>query len=459
MYLDDTIVASATPAGTGAVAIVRLSGRNALAILAKLWTPSSKRTVAPRTLRLGTVVDPETGATIDRVLAVAMPAPRSLTGEDVAEIHCHGGSYIVRRIVALAIRAGARHADPGEFSRRAFLNDRIDLTEAEAIADLVAAKSESALAQALSQLSGALAERITAIRSEVIAVRAHLEAEIDFADEDLNLPSRSDIARQIDRVACDVAILHDSFARGRRLRDGARAVIIGKPNVGKSSVLNLLLGVERAIVTPIPGTTRDVIEDSVHLGPYNLVLQDTAGVRESADQVERIGIERTLKSVGDADLIIAVFDSSRPLDDEDNAVLRLGNGRAGVALLNKRDRPQALVADQLLTVGLAMPTLRLCALDPADAAPLRDELKSAVESLAADSVGEEIAISRERHREALAAALRSLRIAEDSLGRDMPPEIVAVDVMAASDALGAITGEVATEEVLDAVFREFCIGK
>jgi tRNA modification GTPase len=459
MYLDDTIVASATPAGTGAVAIVRLSGRNALAILEKLWRPTAKRTAAPRTLQLGTIVDPETGATIDRVLAVAMPAPRSLTGEDVAEIHCHGGPYIVRRIVALATRAGARHADPGEFSRRAFLNGRIDLTEAEAIADLVAAKSESALAQALSQLSGALAERITAIRSEVIAVRAHLEAEIDFADEDLDLPSRSDIARQIDRVARDVAILHDSFARGRRLREGARAVIIGKPNVGKSSVLNLLLGVERAIVTPIPGTTRDVIEDSVHLGPYQLVLQDTAGVRESADQVERIGIERTLKSVGDADIIIAVFDSSGPVDDEDNAVLRLCNGRAGVALLNKRDRPQALAADQLRTVGLTMPTLRLSALDPNDAAPLRDELKSAVESLVAESAVEEMAISRERHREALAAALRSLRTAEDSLGRNMPPEIVAVDVMAASDALGAITGEVATEEVLDAVFREFCIGK
>jgi len=263
MYLDDTIVAPATAPGTAAVAIVRLSGRKALAILEKIWRPASADRAAPRTLRLGTVVDPESGALVDRALAVAMPAPRSLTGEDVAEIHCHGGPYIVRRVVGLAMRAGARMAEPGEFSRRAFLNGRMDLTEAEAIADLVGAQSESALGQALAQLSGALRERIGTLRAEVISVRAHLEAEIDFADEDLKLPSRDAIADEIGRVSNGVAILHDSFARGRLLRDGARAAIVGKPNVGKSSVLNLLLGVERAIVTPIPGTTRDVVEDLV----------------------------------------------------------------------------------------------------------------------------------------------------------------------------------------------------
>ncbi|MGH7865678.1 MAG: tRNA uridine-5-carboxymethylaminomethyl(34) synthesis GTPase MnmE [Candidatus Binataceae bacterium] len=459
MYLEDTIVAPATPPGTGAVAIVRLSGKNAIAILEKLWRPATKRAVAARELQLGNIVDPQTGATVDRVLAVTMPAPRSLTGEDVAEIHCHGGQYIVRRIVALAIRAGARMAEAGEFSRRAFLNGRMDLTEAEAVADLVAARSESALAQALSQLSGGLAERITAIRSELIALRAHLEAEIDFSDEDLNLPSSAELMFHLDRTMGDVAILHDSFARGRLMRDGARAVIIGKPNVGKSSVLNLVLGVERAIVTPIPGTTRDVIEDSIHLGPYQLVLQDTAGVRESADQVERIGIERTLKSVGDADLVIAVFDSSRPFDDQDDAVLRLCDGRPGIALLNKRDCQPAFSTDQLLGAGVSNPILPLCALDPTDAVPLKDELRSVIESLSGERAGEGIAISRERHRDSLATALRAMRAAAESLACGMPPEIVAVDVMAAADALGAITGEVATEDVLDAVFRQFCIGK
>ncbi len=459
MYLDDTIVAPATAPGTAAVAIVRLSGRKALAILEKIWRPASADRAAPRTLRLGTVVDPESGALVDRALAVAMPAPRSLTGEDVAEIHCHGGPYIVRRVVGLAMRAGARMAEPGEFSRRAFLNGRMDLTEAEAIADLVGAQSESALGQALAQLSGALRERIGTLRAEVISVRAHLEAEIDFADEDLKLPSRDAIADEIGRVSNGVAILHDSFARGRLLRDGARAAIVGKPNVGKSSVLNLLLGVERAIVTPIPGTTRDVVEDLVRLGPYAVMLQDTAGVRESDDQVERIGIERTHRSVADADLIVAVFDSSRPLDHEDEAVLRLCNGRPGVVLLNKRDRPQIVSAAQLREAGANAAILPICALDVADAIPLKSELKSAVEALWSESRGEGIAISRERHRDALGAALSSLAAARESLASAMPPEIVAVDVMAAADALGSITGEVATEDVLDAVFREFCIGK
>ncbi|MGH7947841.1 MAG: tRNA uridine-5-carboxymethylaminomethyl(34) synthesis GTPase MnmE, partial [Candidatus Binataceae bacterium] len=393
MYLDDTIVAPATAPGTGAVAIVRLSGRNAIAILEKLWRPVAKRSIAPRTLHLGNIIDPETGVTIDRVLAVTMPAPRSLTGEDVAEIHCHGGQYIVRRIVALAIRGGARMAEAGEFSRRAFLNGRIDLTEAEAVADLVAARSENALSQALSQLSGALAERINAIRAEVITIRAHLEAEIDFADEDLDLPPRAEITQQIDRAIGDVSVLHDSFARGRLMRDGVRAVIIGKPNVGKSSVLNLLLGVERAIVTPIPGTTRDVIEDSVRIGPHQLVLQDTAGVRESADHVERIGIERTVKSVGDADLVIAVFDSSRAFDEQDNAVLKLCDGLPGVALLNKRDCRRLFTVDRLREAGLKMPTMAFCALEPNDATPLKDELRSVIESLSGECAGEGLAIS------------------------------------------------------------------
>jgi tRNA modification GTPase len=459
MYLDDTIAAPATPPGIGAVAIVRLSGRRALEILRELWRPASNRPIAPRALSLGDVVDSETGALVDRALAVAMPAPRSLTGEDVAEIHCHGGPYIVRRILGLAMRAGARMAEPGEFSRRAFFNGRLDLTEAEAIADLVGAQSEGALRQALAQLSGGLRERIATLRAELISVRAHLEAEIDFGDEGLKLPSRDAISGEMDRVSNGVAILHASFSRGRLLRDGARAAIVGKPNVGKSSVLNLLLGVERAIVTPIPGTTRDVVEDLVRLGPYTVVLQDTAGVRESADRVERIGIERTRKSVADADLTVAVFDSSRPLDREDEAVLRLCNGRPGVVLLNKRDLPQVVSADHVREAGANAPILPICALDAADAIPLKDELKLAVEALSGEYRGEGIAISRERHRIALGATLRSLAAARESLAHAMPPEIVAVDVMAAADALGSITGEVATEDVLDAVFREFCIGK
>jgi tRNA modification GTPase len=458
VYIQDTIVAPVTPPGTGAVAIVRLSGPDASAILRAIWRPlRPRRELKPRALYLGEVRDPATGATIDRALAVIMPAPKSLTGENVAELQCHGGPYLVRRVVALAMAHGARMAEPGEFSRRAFLNGRIDLTEAEAIADLVAARSDSALQQAITQLGGALTERVGRLREAIIGIRAHLEAAIDFADEDLDLPSREAIADSIGDLIADIRLLRDSFARGRLMREGARATIIGKPNVGKSSILNLLLGMERAIVTPIAGTTRDVIEDSIRLGPWQLVIQDTAGVRESAEEVERIGVERTLAHAAEAELIVAVFDSSRPLEAEDRRVIELCRNRAGVAILNKRDLPSVLSCQSLGT--LQMPLLPFSALKADGLETLRDELTRAVEALAGGPAPDGIAISRERHRQALTAALEALERAQPAVLAAVPPELVAVDVMIAADALGAITGAVGAEDVLDAVFRQFCIGK
>jgi tRNA modification GTPase len=498
MYAADTIVAPATAPGIGAVAIVRLSGPRAFEILDAIFRPAHRAGRTPRMMRLGDVVDPATGARIDRALAVAMPQPASLTGEDVAEIQCHGGPFVVRRIVALALDAGARIAEPGEFTRRAFLNGRMDLAEAEAVADIVAARSDSALAIAIEQLSGALSARVAELRGQVIAIRAHLEVEIDFSDEDIRLPSRREVAAEIERLIADVAVLHDSFARGLLMRDGVRATIVGKPNAGKSSLLNLLLGADRAIVTAIPGTTRDVIEDSVQLGPYALVLNDTAGVRESADAVERIGIERTMRSARDADLLIAMFDSSRPLESADLDVIRLTDNRPGLAILNKRDLPAAISAADLRERGLSLPILPFSAINLDESATLRAELTKVIGALISGSslagVGPEpsptgrdaagrlsrkitgevsdalgapssptsniqIAISRERHRDALATALAALKNARASALSLMPPEIVAVDIMAAAAALGAITGEVSGEDILDAIFRDFCIGK
>ena len=483
MYATDTIVAPATAPGIGAVAIVRLSGPRAFEILDALFRPAHSAERAPRTMRLGDVVDPSTGAHIDRAMAVAMPHPGSLTGEDVAEIQCHGGPFVVRRIVALALAAGARLAEPGEFTRRAFLNGRIDLAEAEAIADIVDARSDSALANALSQLSGALSARVEELRAQVVAIRAHLEVEIDFSDEDIRLPSRREVANEIERLIADVAMLHDSFARGLMMRAGVHATIIGKPNAGKSSLMNLLLGADRAIVTAIAGTTRDVIEDSVQLGPYALVLNDTAGVRQSTDDVERIGIERTLRSARAADLLIAMFDGSRPLEPADLDVIRLTADRPGLAILNKRDLPAAISADDLRAQGLRIPILPFSAINLEQAAPLRAELTKAVAALVsgagtAPAISSErsvegsapsstmrsdnqnqIAISRERHRDALAIALEALKNARTSALSMMPPEIVAVDIMAAATALASITGEVSNEDILDAIFKNFCIGK
>src|SRR5208282_5812166 len=488
MYAADTIVAPATAPGIGAVAIVRLSGPRAFAILDSIFRPSHPADLTPRMMRLGDVVDPATGARIDRVLAVVMRRPASLTGEDVAEIQCHGGPFVVRRIVALALDAGARMAERGEFTRRAFLNGRIDLAEAEAVADIVGARSESGLAIAIDQLSGALSARVAELRAQVVAIRAHLEVEIDFSDEDIRLPSRREVGAEIERLIADVALLHDSFARGLLMRDGVRATIVGKPNAGKSSLLNLILGADRAIVTAVAGTTRDVIEDSVRLGPYALVLNDTAGVRDSTDDVERIGIERTVRSARDADLLIAMFDSSRPLESADLDVIRLTAGRPGLALLNKRDLPAAIAAADLREHGLNIPILPFSAIHLEEAGALRAELTKAIAALvspasylarsftgeaaecseagegsgaplATPSSNAQLTISRERHRDALSLALGALKNGRSAALSLMPPEIVAVDIMAAAAALGSITGEVSADDVLDAIFRDFCIGK
>jgi tRNA modification GTPase len=460
MYLEDTIVAPATPPGRGAVAIVRLSGPRALEIAQKLWHPRRHSArIGSRQLQFGDIRDPRDGKLLDRAMCVLMPGPRSLTGENIAELHCHGGVYLVRKIVELATAEGARLAEPGEFSRRAFLNGRIDLTEAEAIADLINARSAGALQQSLAHLAGALAARVHQLREQIIAIRAHLEAEIDFSYEEIDLPSRQAIAAEVVTLSENVAVLHQSFTRGRLLREGARAAIIGKPNAGKSSILNLLLGVERAIVTALAGTTRDLIEESVDLGDYALVLVDTAGIRESQEEVERIGISRARAAAEQADLLIAVFDSSRAFEGEDAAVIELTQGRSGIALLNKSDLPHCIGADDLRHRGLLLPIMNFCAVSGDGLTQFREALARVVEELTGSELGHEVLISRERHRDALSHTLQALESALSGLIGQMPPEIVAIEIAFAAEALGGITGEVSSEDVLDAIFREFCIGK
>ncbi|MBV8452644.1 MAG: tRNA uridine-5-carboxymethylaminomethyl(34) synthesis GTPase MnmE [Deltaproteobacteria bacterium] len=460
MYLEDTIVAVATPPGRGAIAIVRLSGPRAIEIALKLWRPrrESARIIAHR-LQLGDIRDPENGNMLDRAMCVLMRAPRSLTGENIAELHCHGGVYLVRKIVALAAAEGARIAEPGEFSRRAFLNGRIDLTEAEAIADLIDARSTGALHQSLAHLAGALAARVHSLREQVIAIRAHLEAEIDFSDQEIDLPSYQAIAADVATLSENVTVLYQSFTHGRMIREGARAAIIGKPNVGKSSILNLLLGVERAIVTAVPGTTRDLIEESVDLDGYSLVLVDTAGIRENPEEVERIGIKRARAAAEQADLLIAVFDSSRSFDAEDAAIIELVQGRRGVALLNKHDLPQRISVDDLRSQGLLLQVMNFCAITGDGLTQCQEALVREIEELAGSTAANEVVISRERHRDALGHTLEALGSALSGLTGGMPPEIVAIDIALAAESLGSITGEVSSEDVLDAIFCKFCIGK
>ncbi|HVN28270.1 MAG TPA: tRNA uridine-5-carboxymethylaminomethyl(34) synthesis GTPase MnmE [Candidatus Binataceae bacterium] len=439
---------------------MRLSGPKTRAILESIWRPTARATaLEARRLHLGEVIDPESNGVIDRAMAVFFTAPRSLTGEDVAELQCHGGSYLVHRVCDLAMRMGARFAEPGEFTRRAFLNRRIDLLEAEAIADLIEARGDAGLRQAVAQMTGALADKFAGLRAALISIRAHLEAEIDFSDEGLNLPSRGEIAASIESVSNNVALLHGTYERGRMLRVGPHVAIVGRPNVGKSSVLNLLVGRDRAIVTGTPGTTRDVIEESIQCGSYSLTLQDTAGIRASHDEIEELGIERSKQSLKDCDLMIAVFDSSLQLTEEDAAIAHQVRGKAGVALLNKSDLPAKTTSHALRESGIEVPILSFSALRAHGLDSLKSEMIKILDEMTGSHKSEQMAISRERHRDALERALDALASAKRSATDSMPPEIIAVDLSLAADALGQITGEIHTEDILDAVFREFCIGK
>jgi tRNA modification GTPase len=462
MYSADTIVASATPPGRGAVAIIRLSGADAIAIARTLWRPLGRsQGFSKRELRLGEIRDPITQAMIDRAMCVIFPGPRSLTGEDVAELHCHGGPYLIRRVLGLASGLGARIAEPGEFTRRAYLNGRIELTAAEAIADLIDARGENALSQAIAQLSGALARRVDALRERLITLRAHLEAAIDFGDEDLELPAQDQMIGDLDAIAIDVQCLLDSFTRGRLMRDGVRVAIIGKPNAGKSSILNLLLGSDRAIVTPIPGTTRDIIEDTLNLGPYALVLQDTAGLRDSQDEIEQIGIGRSRRRAAEADLLLAVFDSSRRFDNDDAEVISLTHDRPGVALLNKCDLPVCLSGEELRANTLRLPIVSFCAATGDGLDQLYAELLETLGTIFGTNGATEsnIAISRERHRAALAEAKGALALAREAMMAGVPPEIITIELSRATETLSSLTGIITTEDILDTIFRQFCIGK
>jgi tRNA modification GTPase len=443
MYTEDTIAAVATPPGQGGVGIVRVSGPLSPDIAERVFRRRTAGSWRSHRLYGGVVLDTNQ-TVIDQGLAVLMRKPRSYTGEDVLEIHCHGSPVLLRSVLAATLAAGARLAEPGEFTRRAFLNGRIDLTQAEAVIDLVRARTETAAVTAAGQLCGQLSSHLESIRGDLLCLKALLEVQIDFADEAL-------------ATACAGAmgsLLH-SYQRGKRVRDGVRAVLIGKPNVGKSSLLNALLGEERAIVTAVPGTTRDSIEESVDIGGVSVVLTDTAGLRDDAhaEIVERLGMQRTLMKISEADVVLAVFDSSRPLDAEDERVLAGVRGKRHVIVLNKIDLPAALSAD-----GLGAPQVRVSARQRLGLDDLRAVLEARLDEDAPVDDGVPL-LTNLRHHDALRKAVYSLDLARQALLEARPADLVAVDVQESIDRLGEITGAITVEDVLDQIFREFCIGK
>lgn len=462
ILFQDTICAIATPVGDGGIGIIKLSGPRALSAAAALFRGS--RTCPdwePFRLHHGWIHDPATCEAVDEVLLATMPGPRSYTGEDVVEINCHSGPAVLDRILGLVLDQGIRLADPGEFTRRAFLNGRIDLTRAEAVIDLIHARTRSSLDCAARQLTGGLGTTIHEFHDRLVTIEAELEAAIDFADDlyDESL----DVASLVGRLLQDlIGPLQEWIRRsdeGRILREGLKIALIGKPNVGKSSLLNGLVGRDRAIVTSIPGTTRDVVEDSFTVSGVLVRVLDTAGLRLEPDPIEAIGMERTRRTVEEADLILWVLDRSEPLSEEDAAAWECIGDRLHLTILNKADLPPALHEDEVRgRFSDHSPVLALSALDSSDIDRLKAELDGLLLRRPMESIGARV-IPNLRHRRLLQAASEALQRAVETLTAGNGPELTALEVRVARLELEAILGLDGSEEVLDQIFSRFCIGK
>jgi len=453
--LDDTIVAISTPIGEGGIGIVRLSGPEALPIAARLFRrPGSQPSdqLEPHRLTYGHIVDPASGRVVDEVLLAYMRAPHTYTRQDVVEINAHGGIVPLREILALCLEQGARTANEGEFTLRAFLNGRLDLAQAEAVLDVIRARTEASLRVAVDQLGGRLSARVREIRGGLVGALAHVEATIDFPEEDLPVP---DIEPELTQAERQLRDLLQEADRGMIYRQGIRTAIVGRPNVGKSSLLNALLRTERAIVTPIPGTTRDTLEELVSLQGVPLVLVDTAGINETEDVIERMGIERSRRSVERADLVLLVVDGSEPLILADEQVSALTRDKPTIVVVNKSDLPAAW---DPATFRSDAPHVSLSALTGAGLPALEERITETVFS-GEVTLSDQPVASNPRHRDAFRRALEHVADARQALGQGLGADLIAIDLTEATNALGEVTGETASEDLLDTIFRNFCIGK
>ncbi|MCX7779377.1 MAG: tRNA uridine-5-carboxymethylaminomethyl(34) synthesis GTPase MnmE [Negativicutes bacterium] len=461
MVIDDTISAIATAIGEGGIGIIRMSGSRAVAIADGFFQGAGGRKVRdiqPFRAAYGKIVEPDTGQMIDEALILVMRAPRSYTREDVVEIHCHGGPVPLRRILELTLRGGARLAEPGEFTKRAFLNGRLDLTQAEAVIDIIRSKTDASLKMAVSHLSGRLAAKINDLRQQILGMIAHLEAAIDFPEEDIEQIAAAEVAERIRPVLDEISRLLASAQTGRILREGLATVIIGKPNVGKSSLLNALLREKRAIVTDIPGTTRDIIEEYVNIRGVPLKIVDTAGIRETADIVEKIGVEKAREFVASADLLLLLLDASAPLTPEDREVLALLPGKEALVLVNKSDLPARLEIEEVERLIGGRQMIRISVLEGTGLDELEQSIVDRVYS-GQITQGEGAFVNNVRHGNLLRQAKERLEEALNSIAAAMPLDCFVVDLRAAWEKLGEITGDTVSEDIVDRIFADFCIGK
>ena len=465
--LNDTICAIATPLGEGGVGIVRISGEKAVAVaagLVVLRSGSPLESSASHVLHHADILDPADStrhAPLDEALVAVMHGPKSYTGEDVVELQCHGGIVILQTICEELVRAGARLAEPGEFTKRAFLNGRLDLAQAEAVLDTIRAKTAGSLRIAQEQLRGALSHEIDAVREKLIGLLAHVEAGIDFVEEDIAFIPTAELTAGLQSAHEAVSRLLAHSREGRIMREGATAAIIGRPNVGKSSLLNALLKTDRAIVTAIPGTTRDVLEEVLNIRGIPVRLLDTAGIRDTTDLVEQEGVRRSRLAQEQADLVLVMLDGSAPLTEEDRTLLqeaRPNDDQKRLVVVNKTDLPGRLDPVRLPLDGPDCAWVKISAKTGDGLDDLRDQIRTLL--LRPDfEARETILVTHLRHQTALQRVQDAVTAALASVEAKQAGELIAMDLHAAIDALGEITGAVSTDDILDRIFKEFCIGK
>ncbi len=458
--MNDTISAISTPIGEGGIGIVKLSGPSSISIIKKIFQPHNPRfwlkNIRSNNINYGHIVDPDTGEYIDEVLVSIMLAPRTYTREDVVEINCHGGNIPLNKVLELTLRMGARLAEPGEFTKRAFLNGRIDLTQAEAVIDIIRAKTDLCLKMAISQLEGRLSNEIRNIRSILFDVLVNVEAAIDFPEDELEILSHEDIIDKINEVITRLKYLLDTAEEGKIITEGIKGVILGRPNVGKSSLFNALLKENRAIVTAIPGTTRDPIEEFINLDGIPLKLTDTAGIRKADDVIEIESIERTKMHLDQADICILVLDASEDLMDDDREILSLISDKKAIIVINKIDLvPNPAFEKELIH---DKPIIKISALNETGLDMLKTDIRNIVfrkDFFTADS----ILVTRIRHKKAIRDAIENLRFVIASCEKGMSSDFIAVDLRGAIRSLGEIIGETTSDDILEQIFSRFCIGK
>ncbi len=461
MFNSDTIAAIATGMTNSGIGIIRISGIESFAVADRIFVPAKKnqkmKDAESHTIHYGFIKDGE--ETVDEVMVSVMRSPRSFTTEDTVEINCHGGMLVMNRILQLVIRNGARLAEPGEFTKRAFLNGRIDLSEAEAVIDVISSKNDMALKSSVGQLRGKVSEKVKELRSDIIYEIAFIESALDDP-EHISLEGYPEkLLIKVNFLIEIVDNLLQSADSGRIMKEGIKTVIVGKPNAGKSSLLNILAGEEKAIVTDIAGTTRDVLEENINLHGISLNVIDTAGIRDTEDTVEKIGVERARKAALDADLIIYVVDASVPLDDNDRMILEMIRDKKSVILLNKTDLPSVIREDDLLEMaGKDAVMIRTSTKDVTGIDLFENTVKDMFFT-GKINPDQEVIITNMRHKEALLHTLESLKQVKISIENQMPEDFYSIDLMSAYTSLGSIIGEEVSDDLVNEIFSKFCMGK